>query len=662
LGRLRACRRWTGHKGISNKFVARQNIICIPDTVNHRSDSADFKTMRRFADRYETEVRLGLVAIVVLLLILNLGSSYILQSVQARLTGQIDERLTGALAMAGHYLGKNQVDRMAEDQARLFRQQFGLVGISVGSLDPAAPGGIRFAESPNGLAPDDLGGFSAQDSRRLQQGRFLFRTGQNRGIRYGLAAPKSIEGRGLVIAAVADAQPLAALSRASRMVFYLAIGMSLLVIPLALFLPRLILRPFRTMKETARSVGRLSEAAGDDDVAAVTASYQAIIEELKQNELELRRLYTETSSRADRLETMHQYLLQSINAGVMMVDPAGKVIGFNRAAGEILGYDPADVVGRHYLAGLPEEESLGLLIEAGLLRDETFGTHDLEVVRGGRPSLWLTVGSSLVRDDTGQGIGVAVLFADQTELKQLQAELEINRRMAALGEMTGGLAHQLRNSLAAMSGFSQLLTKKASSDPVLSDLAESIRSEAAVSAAMVERFLNFAKPLTLNTESLDPVTLVEGCLRKIGDRAERDRIAIRFRRPDIPFRLDGDALLLREAVGNVLDNALQAAGPEGLVDIALEAGADGLQLVIADSGPGIADDIRDRLFTPFFSSKPSGTGLGLALARKIINLHGGSITFDKRREPGAVCRITLPMAATVCPAVSSSSVAVAKKS
>lgn len=618
--------------------------------------------MRRFADRYETEVRLGLVAIVVLLLILNLGSSYILQSVQARLTGQIDERLTGALTMVGHYLSKNQVDRMAEDQARLFRQQFGLVGISVGSLDPTAPGGIRFAENPDGLAPDELGGFASPDSRRLQQGRFLFRTGQNRGIRYGLAAPKSIEGRGLVIAAVADAQPLAALSRASRMVFYLAIGMSLLVIPLALFLPRLILRPFRTMKETARSVGRLSEAMGDDDVAAVTASYQAIIEELKQNEMELRRLYAETSSRADRLETMHQYLLQSINAGVVMVDPAGKVIGFNRAAGEILGYDPADVVGRHYLVGLPEEESLGLLIEAGLLRDETFGTHDLEVVRGGQPPLWLTVGSSLVRDDTGQGIGVAVLFADQTELKELQAELELNRRMAALGEMTGGLAHQLRNSLAATSGFCQLLTKKASSDPVLSDLAESIRSESAVSAAMVERFLNFAKPLALNSESLDPVALMEACLRKIRDRAERDRIAIRFRQPDVPFRLDGDALLLREAVGNVLDNALQAAGPEGLVDIALEGAADGLQVVIADSGPGIADDIRDKLFTPFFSSKPSGTGLGLALARKIINLHGGSITFDKRRQPGAVCRITLPMAATVCPAVSSSSVAVAKKS
>lgn len=619
-------------------------------------------TMRRFGDRYETEVRLGLVVIVVLLLILNLGSSYILQNVKAHLTDQIDQRLTGALTMAGYYLDKNQIDRIPDDQAWIIRQQFGLTGIRVGTLDPTQEGTVRFADGVGSLTPGDLAGFSPEDGRYLRQGHILFRTSQERGIRYGLAAPKSVEEPRLVIAAIADAQPLSALSRASRMVFYLAVGMSLLVIPLALFLPRLILKPFRTMKETARSVGRLPDVSGGDDVAAVMASYRAVIEELKQNEVELRRLYQETSNRAERLETFHQYLLESIDAGVIVVDPAGTVVGCNRAAGDILGYDPTDVIGRHYLAGLPEEDSLGLLIEAGLLRDETFGTHDLELVRGERPPLWLTVGSSLIRDYAGRGIGVALLFADQTELRKLQAELEINRRMAALGELTGGLAHQLRNSLAAMSGFCQLLSKKASHEPVLADIAESIRSEAAVSSTMVGRFLNFARPLQMNAETVDVGMLLDECMAKIGDRYGCGRPAIKVRKPDGPLLIEGDMLLLREAIGNVLDNAAQAAGREGWIDVAVVGDPGGARIVIADSGPGIADDIRDKLFTPFCSSKPSGTGLGLALTRKIINLHGGSITFDENHHPGAVCRISLPGTTSSCPAAGSSVRADAKKS
>ncbi len=616
--------------------------------------------MRPFVNKYETEVRLGLVVIVVLLLLLNLGSSYILQGVQGRLTEQIDGRLTVALGMAAHYLAKNQTDRIPADQAYLFRQQFGLTGIFAAPVDLKSPGGIQVPDSSNGFPRDDLAGLSPADAQHLLQGRYLFRTGDGDAFRYGLAAPRSAAGRSVIITAVTDAQALVSLAKANRTIFYLAVGMLILVIPLAVLMPRLIFRPFKKMRETARSAGRLTEGEGGDDVAAVTASYLAIIEELKRNEAELLRLYRETSSRAGRLETFHQYLLQSIGAGVITVDLSGMVIGFNRAAGEILGHDPAELIGKHYLTTLSEEDSLGLLIEAGLLRNEASGAHDLELAREEKAVVWLTVESSVIHDDTGRVIGVAVLFADQTVLRKLQAELEINRRMAALGEMTGGLAHQLRNSLAAMSGFCQLLSKKANGDSALADIAESIRSEAVASAAMVGRFLNFARPLKLNAEPVDLVDLLDECLRKVQDRAGRDRINIKYLRPDKACCLAGDTLLLREAFGNVLDNALQAAGPEGWIEVTLEPGDTESHVTIADSGPGIPDAIWDKLFTPFFSSKPSGTGLGLALTRKIIGLHNGSIVFDEGRRWGAICRITLPLTATDYTAATSSLPAAAK--
>jgi PAS domain S-box-containing protein len=627
-----------------------------------RQRFADFIDMRPFVNKYETEVRLGLVVIVVLLLLLNIGSSYILQNVQRQLTEQVDSRLAEALGMAAHYLAMNQTDRIPADQVRLFRQQFGLTGISVAPVDPKSPGRVKISDDSGGLPPDDLAGLSPADRQRLLRGQYLFRTGYGNAFRYGLAVPKPAVGQNVMVIAVTDAQALASLTKANRIVFYLAAGMLVLVIPLAVFMPRLILRPFRTMRETARSAGRLPDGPGGDDVAAVTASYQVVVEELKRIEAELMRLYQETSSRADRLETFHQYLLHSIGAGVVTVDLSGVVTGFNRAAGEILNLDPAESIGRHYLTVLSEEDGLGLLIEAGLLRNEASNAHDLEITRQNGAALWLTVESSVIHDDAGRAIGVAVLFADQTVVRKLQAELEINRRMAALGEMTGGLAHQLRNSLAAMSGFCQLLTKKVGGDPNLADIAESIRAEAVISSTMVERFLNFARPLKLNMEQVDLLDILEQCLRKIRDKAAQDQISIRYRPLDGACFLAGDPLLLREAFGNVLDNALQAAGREGWIEVSLEQSGPEWRVTVADSGPGIPEAIRDRLFTPFFSSKPSGTGLGLALTRKILGLHNGMIMFDENRRWGAVCRICLPLAPTDYTPIASGFSAAAKKS
>jgi signal transduction histidine kinase len=189
-----------------------------------------------------------------------------------------------------------------------------------------------------------------------------------------------------------------------------------------------------------------------------------------------------------------------------------------------------------------------------------------------------------------------------------------------------------------------LLHKKAAHDPALNDIAATIRAEASSSAAMVNRFLTFARPLSLMEDAIDLTRFLAECRDKGMVAANRKSVKIEMESPARTATIMGDPLLLKEALGNVIDNAVQAVDIGGRVVIRLELHGDRAEISVIDDGPGIPEKLRDKIFTPFISSKPSGTGLGLALTRKIINLHGGSIGFDPVAEPGSVCRISLPLA------------------
>lgn len=282
------------------------------------------------------------------------------------------------------------------------------------------------------------------------------------------------------------------------------------------------------------------------------------------------------------------------------------------------------------------------MIEAGLLRGEVVATREVELVRAGQAHLWLSVESSLIYDDSDRVVGVTLLVTDYTALKKLQEELEMNRRLASLGEMTGGLAHQLRNSLAAISGFSQLLQKKAGADSALAEIAGSIRTEAASSETMLGRFLTFARPLSLSQEVIEFRQLVSDLIDKYAAPAAVKSISIELDCPPDALSLIGDPLLLKEALGNLIDNALQAVEVGGRITVALGRSGGQIDLTLTDDGPGIPEKIKDDIFTPFVSSKPSGTGLGLSLAQKIITLHKGGISFECPDSGGTIFRVVLP--------------------
>jgi two-component system, NtrC family, sensor histidine kinase HydH len=249
-------------------------------------------------------------------------------------------------------------------------------------------------------------------------------------------------------------------------------------------------------------------------------------------------------------------------------------------------------------------------------------------------------------DAGGELHGAICLFTDLTAVKDLEAQLRLKDSLATVGELTAGIAHEFRNGLATIHGYSRLCDLDAL-PPLYRPYVQGIRAETESLGQVVTNFLNFARPAELTLSRVDLATI---CARAVDEvradvRALGGDIAVRGEFGD----LDGDDVLLRQAFSNLLRNAVEAcAGASIAPNIVVQSEVDRLQRVsriaVNDNGPGIDPASRERVFQPFFTSKRNGTGLGLALVQKIIVFHNGRVTVAKSPQGGASLQITLPLA------------------
>jgi signal transduction histidine kinase len=237
------------------------------------------------------------------------------------------------------------------------------------------------------------------------------------------------------------------------------------------------------------------------------------------------------------------------------------------------------------------------------------------------------------------------LFTDLTAVKELEEQLRLKEGLAAVGELTAGIAHEFRNGLATIHGYSKLLDLDALPG-VYRPYVEGIRAEAESLGQVVTNFLNFAKPAQLTPSRVDLQTICERA-------AEELRAEARAMGGDITVRgefgaLEGDEVLLRQAFTNLIRNAVEACADASLVPVVVvrsevDSAQKVMRIAVDDSGPGIAQAARERVFRPFFTSKRNGTGLGLALVQKIIVFHNGRITIGSSPLGGASLQISLPI-------------------
>lgn len=399
----------------------------------------------------------------------------------------------------------------------------------------------------------------------------------------------------------------------------------------------------RRLRQTLTGLERTTVARADTPAFA-TATYHAVIQQLKDKEQELQRLRQLATERANASENISAAVLDNLPSGVVLFNTSGLVQQANGAAREILGYatmsglHARDVFGsaagpRGDLRG-DDFGSLSDVVEACLKQGRVFRRLECDYLTPSGAKRVLGITASPVARGSGERMGAACLITDLTEVVSLAQQLRLRESLAALGEMSAGIAHEFKNSLATISGYSQMLSSAADGEEI-QQFATKIRSETDALSRTITDFLHFARPQELTAEPVEIRTLLTECAAACG--VELDASAVP---PD--FTVIGDPLALRQCFQNLLRNSAEAS-PERTVRIEARAGIGGAaaRIQLRDNAGGIAADVLPRIFIPFVTTKPNGNGLGLALAQRIVSDHGGTISASNE-GPGAVFILSFP--------------------
>ncbi len=293
--------------------------------------------------------------------------------------------------------------------------------------------------------------------------------------------------------------------------------------------------------------------------------------------------------------------------------------------------DPVDLGARRRVTrGGPEHPGGALTSHHPLLAEfEPLRTRELE--RGALTSLGIGGAASLALV-----VVAVVLWRFSLREERMKEAMERDRRLASLGEMAAVLAHEIRNPLTSMKGHAQLLAERLGEGSAEHQKAQRVVREAVRLEELTADLLGFVRSKQIERRPADPKEVLEAAAAEVG--AER----VELETGDAPARWSLDPRLLQQVLTNLLRNALQAS-PDAAPATARAAAEDGsLVFEVRDRGPGIAEAERERIFEPFYTTRLRGTGLGLAVARRIVALHGGTLVPENHPEGGAVFRVTIP--------------------
>jgi two-component system sensor histidine kinase AtoS len=314
----------------------------------------------------------------------------------------------------------------------------------------------------------------------------------------------------------------------------------------------------------------------------------------------------------------------------MSFDEELRITKVNLSAEKILEVKRESIIGKHH-KGVLKEPIITLINDNKIIE-----RGEISYVTPSGRKIWLGLTLSPLKDREGRTIGRILIFTDLTQLKALEAQMELRSRLSSLGEISAGIAHELRNPMAVIAGYTQILSKKAGSS--LKPTVDAITTEINVMNRIISDFLSFAKPAELAISDVDLKKIIENCIAALV--SGKNNIRTNFDIKDLPV-IRGDEILLRQAFTNLIQNAVEAMPAGGALTIKSATG-DLLDITVSDTGTGIAEDMADKIFLPFFTTKDRGTGLGLSLVQKIIVSHGGSISVDSGNK-GTTFRIKLPM-------------------
>lgn len=421
------------------------------------------------------------------------------------------------------------------------------------------------------------------------------------------------------------------------------LGSLIVALLLAFFLPNFVLSP---LERVSQRIDLIS-----------TGEFEAMPLAIKEEPREFADVQSKLSllgqqfrgAKQDALELRSNIedLLQKLEEAVLMFDPAGRLMMAGPPARRLLGREQGELIGHNLEELFPRTTILGTLIQRAIEQNQPVHDEVVTLESGGATPVRLLVNIETLRKGGGQPtgpqeIGTLITLRDAETRHQLELQLDLSSRLAAISRLTGGIAHEIKNPLNAIALHLEVLKMKLdAAEPEIDVISREIQRLDNV----VKTFLNFNKPVELHHQALDLAELARDLADLVRFDAASRNIEIETDLSQ-PMWINGDPDLMRQAVLNVVVNAIDAMPSSGRLSLRGEHADSQCVLTIADTGPGIAPEIRDKIFNLYFSTKQSGSGIGLAMTFRAVQLHSGTIDVSGDPGRGTAFRLQFPMGRT----------------
>ena len=637
---------------------------------------------RSLLHSYEGQIKVFLVLLVLFLAVAIVLDFHLLVSARDAIQGEVGRRVSLETEVVRAELERDQMLRGLRAEPGtppyippafldLMARQKGMLAIEILTID----GRVLSSSDPQRVGrPDPFFSSSRAAADRLRSGASLVaspervpRTRYTTLAAYGPIQDKS-RATIAVVRILTEVPALGGVDFNLTLIASLQAAGLVFVLTLVILFARWLLQPYRRLLSAAvqapAQVPGLAPGAGRDEPDYLVEAFQGVLDKLRAQEQELARL-KEPAAPASPSALPGDHLVGGMSSAVLVFDAGGRLTVLNPAAERLLGLPRSSAIGRKYGDLLGRADRLIDLIDRSLRVGESVSREVVPLVEpGGRVTHLGAMVSPIRSGDSPEGVmpeteGVLCLLADLTEIKSLRERVGLKENLAVLGEMSAGIAHEFRNSLATIHGLARLIVKRngsgAGGDAAPREHAETILREVEGIEKVVTDFLRYARPIHLNLTDVDLREVVDNLARDLAEDARRAGVALQIR-GSFPV-IVADEPLVRQALRNLVLNAIESfadpargeatragAGGGPRVVVRGEAPSDGDQgvlIVVEDNGPGIPVDDLPRIFTPFFTTKEKGTGLGLALVQKTAVVHDGQV--EVRSEIGAGTTFTLAL-------------------
>jgi two-component system, NtrC family, nitrogen regulation sensor histidine kinase GlnL len=434
----------------------------------------------------------------------------------------------------------------------------------------------------------------------------------------------------------------------------------------AALVARRIARPVQQLAEGAAAISRGElnqriEPSTTDEIGRLAAAFNHMAAQLFQQRTALEEAHAELRRQFEELADLKGYtdnILGSLTSGIVTIDLDGRVVTLNPAAELMTGFFRGEAAGRYCTELFAHTPELSDLLTETLASRAPIANISLTLRRRNGSAVPIEFGTAPLKGGEGKDLGVIGVFRDVTLLRQLESDLQRSDRLAALGTLAAGLAHEIKNPLTSLLTFSRHLERKFDDRNFRERFGSVVPRELERINGIVERLLELARPARLSFALVRLPELLERAVELYADQlADRQIEIVREYARDVP-PVQADKEALYRVFVNLVANALDAMPRGGRLIAragwvtggdplppARRRAANRVKVEIEDTGTGIEPSETDRIFNPFYTTRSGGTGLGLALAHKIVQDHGGRISFTSVPGRGTTFTIVLPLVA-----------------